>query len=312
MQDSILLKRASERLGNGCSTPISKKYLLEVSKREGLAFSTALLYQSLIQSKQNKTFFNSINEIQKSTENRISCKKPLVVIIPGLYYKEYAKSGADGSFVKKAAKNLGYRIQTIDTLSTGTVAENSMIISKWLEECAEEEIVLFSMSKGGIEVKNIICNSSQVSSLDNVVAWVNVVGTLDGTPIGKYLKTNFLFKSFMTIKNLQTKFIRDFDWSPAENINQENFSLPSHMKMISVVGFPTRRHLLKFSITRRFYKILSSYGPNDGYMPLYNIQNWPGFIYPVWGADHFLRPYCEIEHLFESFLYYVSNHKSIL
>jgi hypothetical protein len=59
--------------------------------------------------------------------------------------------------------------------------------------------------------------------------------------------------------------------------------------MISLVGFPLRRHLTT-SFSRFCHRTLSKWGPNDGTVLLSDLIRWPGDVYPVWGADHFFRP----------------------
>ena len=43
-------------------------------------------------------------------------------------------------------------------------------------------------------------------------------------------------------------------------------------------------------IVRRGYRRLSPLGPNDGTVLLEDVFALPGRVYPVWGADHYLRP----------------------
>ena len=49
--------------------------------------------------------------------------------------------------------------------------------------------------------------------------------------------------------------------------------------------------LKSMGIARRNHRLLAPLGPNDGGgVLLADACRWPGALYPVWGADHFMRP----------------------
>jgi hypothetical protein len=56
------------------------------------------------------------------------------------------------------------------------------------------------------------------------------------------------------------------------------------------VGFPLAQHLTN-ALARRCYRRVRHLGPNDGAgILLGDVCRLPGHVYPVWGADHYLRP----------------------
>jgi hypothetical protein len=61
------------------------------------------------------------------------------------------------------------------------------------------------------------------------------------------------------------------------------------MRFITVAGFPRQRHLSN-GFMRRCHRFISAKGPNDGGVLLGDVCRLPGSLYPVWGADHYLRP----------------------
>src|SRR5439155_19556036 len=61
------------------------------------------------------------------------------------------------------------------------------------------------------------------------------------------------------------------------------------MQMVSVVGFPLREHMSN-GVARRCHHRLMPLGPNDGGLVLADVCAQPGLLYPLWGADHYLRP----------------------
>jgi hypothetical protein len=83
-------------------------------------------------------------------------------------------------------------------------------------------------------------------------------------------------------------------------------TLPDHVALISVVGFPLRRHLSTKAL-RRCHRRLAPRGPNDGLMLLADACSLPGRVYPVWGADHNLRPAWDIRRLVAALAFHVAD-----
>jgi hypothetical protein len=75
-----------------------------------------------------------------------------------------------------------------------------------------------------------------------------------------------------------------FKWPP----------LPAHLRLIHVLGFPLRHHVTH-QWAGRGYERIAPLGPNDGGgILLGDVPSWPGVVYPVWGADHYLKPRWDI------------------
>src|SRR4029077_621822 len=117
-------------------------------------------------------------------------------------------------------------------------------------------------------------------------------GPLDGTRVADWILAGRLRTWFFRLKFRWQK--RDFDFitelsrGPGGPLHF-TLRLPERMKLLSLVGFPLRRH-----INTRFsgvcHRYLAGYGPNDGTTLLSDLSEWPGEIYPVWSADHYFRP----------------------
>jgi len=59
--------------------------------------------------------------------------------------------------------------------------------------------------------------------------------------------------------------------------------------LVNVIGFPLEQHLSS-AMARRQYRRLRPYGPNDGGgIVLADTLRFPGTLFPIWGADHYLR-----------------------
>ena len=79
---------------------------------------------------------------------------------------------------------------------------------------------------------------------------------------------------------------------------------PQSIQYIHVVPIPLQAHLQ--SMLRSRHRKLKQYGPNDGIVPVADVCALPGYIYPVWGVDHFMRT-SELSVLLYKFLTYIRN-----
>jgi len=82
--------------------------------------------------------------------------------------------------------------------------------------------------------------------------------------------------------------------------------LPPHMTMVTIAGFPLRQHLTT-ALAGRCHRRLTHLGPNDGSLILSDVCALPGLLYPIWGADHYLRPKTDVNQLVLAVLQYLDE-----
>jgi hypothetical protein len=63
---------------------------------------------------------------------------------------------------------------------------------------------------------------------------------------------------------------------------------PSPERLVHVLGFPPSWSI-DMRLARHYLRLRENFGPNDGLTPLTDCFDYPGRIFPVWGADHFMR-----------------------
>jgi hypothetical protein len=172
--------------------------------------------------------------------------------------------------------------------SFGSLRDNGRLICDWLAGCSETRIVLVSLSKGGADVKIALTQPGASEAFRNVVAWVNLSGIVNGTPLAAWLLArplrSLLIKLLFWYRGHSFAVVRELDRDMGKTLR-----VPEHVKVIHVVGFPLRRHLSN-GLMRRGHRRLAPLGPNDGGMLLADAVTLPGIVFPVWGADHYLRP----------------------
>src|SRR6185436_7935579 len=148
------------------------------------------------------------------------------------------------------------------------------------------------LSKGGPDLKMALAEPDAARAFENVVAWINLCGILDGTPMADWLLSRspgaVLIRFYYRLRGQSSSFLRDLRYGPG-GLKDVELRLPPHVQLISIVGFPLREHLTRRA-SRRCHGRLSPLGPNDGGLVLADVCALPGLVYPIWGADHYLQP----------------------
>jgi hypothetical protein len=174
----------------------------------------------------------------------------------------------------------------------------------------DEQIILVSLSKGCAEVKVALAGDKAGRAFRNVAAWISLSGIYHGTAL-----VPWLFGQWWRLPLIRLLFwYHSWDFGALWQLRREpgaplDFPLvpPPHLEIIHVVGFPLAHHL-SLPLTRRSHRRVARWGPNDGGgCVLADVRTLPGLVYPVWGADHFLRPSWDVRPLIARLLGHVSR-----
>jgi hypothetical protein len=274
--------------GPGALDALSPERLRELTAQQGCDFTTALLHRRMVESGIHSPFLRELHNPPPATLRRTF----RVVIVPGAFYRENPRTGADGRLARDVAQQLGLRVTLAPISSTGTLSENSKILAEWLMAQNGDPLVLVSISKGGGDVKTALARSDADQVFDRVIGWVNLCGILDGTPMADWLLSSSLLacanRFVYRMRGRSLEFLSDLRRFPGCSLDFP-LTLPAHLRAIHVIGFPLRRHL-RTGLARRCHARLASFGPNDGSILLADALRWPGQLCPVWAADHYLQP----------------------
>ncbi|CAN5852585.1 hypothetical protein BH11VER1_BH11VER1_15160 [soil metagenome] len=307
--DEGFLQRVADFDELNLLTDITAENLSRISREHGIDFATALLYARFCQSPRHGPFISRIQELINAPPRALGAVKWRVVIVPGALYVERPDLGGDGQLVREAAYELGLRCDLVPLASRGSVQENAARLVAWLEQQTDESLVLVSLSKGGPDIKLALAHPDSARIFRNVSAWINVCGPIDGTPLADWIIESRLRSSVMRLQYSMQR--RDFGFitdlrhglgSPLRN----PLRLPDHLRLVSFVGFPLRRHLSTM-LSRFSHRVIAPHGPSDGTVPLADLLSWPGNIFPVWGADHYFQPASMSKSLITAALHYLAQ-----
>jgi hypothetical protein len=287
----------------------SLERLRELSTREGIDAATTHLYRAVLDSPRNAPFINRVRSFGGEPTSSPPPADVTLVVVPGAFYREYPRTGADGRVVREQAERLGWRTELIPIASLGSLDENARIIRDWLTERRESRIVLVSLSKGGSDVKRAMSLPGADRAFERVAGWLNLCGILDGTPMADWLlslhPSAVLIRLYHRLRGRRLDLVGDLRRTPSSPLSA-GLRLPDHIRMISVVGFPLQSQLSN-ATARRCHRRLRPYGPNDGCLILADVCALPGFIYPIWGADHYLKSGVDLNALIAAMLRFMGE-----
>ena len=308
--DDALLQRAASWPNHVALESLDAAALRQITKEQGVDFATALLFDRLTKSPRHSAFIQRINALRNAPP---SCARPRidarVVIVPAALYVERPDMGSDGRQIREAAEAFGCRTGLVPLDSLGSVSENARRLAAWLAQQRDEKLILVSLSKGGAELKLALAAPDAPRLFRNVLAWINVCGPLDGSPMADWILASrvrtWLMRFQYWVQRRDFGFISELRHGPPSKLN---FPLrpPPGMKMISLVGFPLRRHMTT-PFSRFCHRTLSARGPNDGTVLLSDAIHWPGEVYPVWGTDHYFRPESRARELITAVLLHLAE-----
>ena len=311
--EAALLQQTADFSALPALADCTAEALRRVTREHGVDFATALLYDRFRRSPAHAPFIARMETLLAAAPGPKLAVDWKLFIVPGALYVERPALGSGGEIVRAAAAELGLSCGLVPVGSRGSVQHNATLLAAWLEQHAEEKIVLVSVSKGGPDLKLALARPDAPRLFRNVVAWVNLSGPLDGSPVADWIPEHRLrswaMRALYRIQRRDFGFITDMCHGPDSPL-REPLRLPAHLRLISVLGFPLRAHLTT-PLCRFCHGIIARQGPNDGTVLLSDARAWPGDLLPVWGADHYFRPAAHARQLVAALLRVVAESPGI-
>ena len=248
---------------------------------------TRTLYERVCSEFSNRALLQALDD-PASDEIRLG-EGLQIVLVPGILYRQYPRTGADGAVLRQIAERLGVPFQTIPLDGTeGLESAADLITEHLLALPPDADVLLFSLSKGSAEVRHALARDPENPAFRRARAWISVSGLPFGTPSAELILSRTLprviFSIWCRLRGWNLDAVRELLLHrPAAP-----FELPEHMRFVQVAAFPCQADL-QDRRSRRLRKRLARFGPNDGFAVLAELTGLPGHFYPLWGADHYLR-----------------------
>lgn len=272
--------------------PLDAERLREIAILHGMDAAALLLYEKL--RSQHASYINRINRsaANLTKDSARDCSPatdaPLFAVMPGAFWKDHRRTGADGQRLLDLCTSLGLPCERIATHSFGPLQLQADLLLRWLTAHSDRDIVLISLSKSSAEIRLALAQSP--GSFAPVRVWMSFSGLMNGNPLVDWLHARTLRRWAVSLilrwrgqryaTALEMRRTSKNDW-PA---------LPRGMRLVQIVGVPRRSDLSHRWAPKAFDR-LAPLGPTDGGgLILGDLCSAPGDVYPVWGADHYLSP----------------------
>jgi hypothetical protein len=248
--------------------------------------ATSLLYQYFRLSRHADFIqrMERFSDLSLNANNKVK-----ILIIPGMYYREYPEAGADGSLAKEVALRNGFAAEIIQVNSRGSVTTNKQIIRRTILEEQHENVWLISISKGSADLRACLQEMPAGDFPANLRGWINFSGIFHGSMLADQ-RINSWAKRLLLRAVCGLSGV-DYQLPGELSTQHEYWRQPLHfldkLELLHVLAFPLAAHVQPL-IAHRF-RGLSRLAPTDGMINLLDTLKYPGHIYPIWGCDHFTR-----------------------
>jgi hypothetical protein len=273
-----------------CDESLTHDALANLSRRRGgVDFATTLLYERVRESPRHGPFIREIDSIEPdlAAPPRVDVK---LLVAPAAFWKQYPQYGGDGCLVRQIAEAFGMETRVAPVPSTASVSRAADVLVDELSREPDRGVILASLSKGGADVRIALERRPELAR--KLWAWLQIAGVVHGTPVVNDLLTSpwwrrGIVSGYLACTRADPQFVRELAWGDAATLLRGRATAPAGVMVINVVGFPLACHLAGNS--RKRHQRMAPLGPNDGSTLLRDAIVDGGFVYPVWGADHYMR-----------------------
>jgi len=307
MGDDVLLSKKAQALLTEFNLPLKQQDIKKITREHGIDMATRCYYEYLLVSKHG-LFKKKIDQYPDDLcykADIVSKKNSKLLIIPGMFYQEHPEVGSDGQLIIAIAKQCGFDVELLQTGSKDSIQKNTDILNRNIVHQQAANIWLISMSKGSSEVQNYFKSCNVPSSIKG---WLNIAGINQGSPhAARKLSTKpkkLLYAILCKLMKVNYQVLNELH---PEHPIWATPSWTSRIDCIHVIPIPLRSHIQ--SRSKKHYEQLLPYGPNDGMVPVYDAEQLPGKIYPLWGVDHFIRT-PDIAKLLYQFFAYIAQQET--
>jgi hypothetical protein len=207
-------------------------------------------------------------------------------------------------------RHCGARLEIVPVESFGDPAANAQLIVDAFRAGASEPSVAITLSKGAAELRLALSHPEAPVVFRNLKAWVCISGSVFGTAMAGWV----LRRPFYRLAARLLCWRNGYSFSVVEAMDRRAegplagaFTLPAQLRTVHLVGFPLFRHL-RHRRSRIGYRRLAAQGPNDAAGNLLgDVSRLPGWIYPLWGVDHYMEPAAAVQPVLDRLLHFLAE-----
>lgn len=209
-----------------------------------------------------------------------------LLFVPGYLYRRYPQTGADFAAARAALERAGFAQRLLETDEDAAVEANAARIMRAIAAggARDRRLIVVSASKSGAEVALALARLPREET-GRVAAWLNVVGTLAGTPLADDALTRGLARVSRALGDIDPAGVESLA-TARRRAPLDALRLPGHVLVVNYIGIPVSGTISERA--RPSYRRLRRHGPNDGLSLLADLLMPGGVTVAELGRDHYL------------------------
>lgn len=219
-----------------------------------------------------------------------------LLFAPSWLYRSHPATGSDFAYERRLLDRVGVANRLIASGEGDSVEDNAAFVANAVR-AVRGPTILVSASKSGAEAALALSRLLAPEETACVVAWVNIVGALGGTPLADAAlrpPATWLARGIFWLNRWKWAGLASLATEPSRR-RLDGARLPDAITVVNVVAVPVSGSL-GYQVYQG-YQVLLSHGPNDGVVLLADTV-WPGGVNLVaLGADHLFTRWREDAHI---------------
>lgn len=283
--DVVALETAAERLLDTVGSD-GLAGLLDGKDDLSHDLKTMLLYRACFRD-ENGAFLDRVNRLPVPDQPVGQGRN--LLIVPGMNFVKHPETGASGDLVAAIGRRLGFDVGILKVQPMGSTSENAALLEQQLRARPPDPVWVISLSKGTADFRGALSGLGGWPRW--LSGWVNLSGVFQGTPVANRITGSrdlptLALRALIAVGNLVARNIPEMRTDSA--LWAASVAPPQPDRLVHVIGYPPA-WTVEMRISHHYKWLAKHFGPNDGVIPLSECLDYPGRIYPVWGADHFMR-----------------------
>lgn len=276
--------------------------LVQISTQFSNDFAALFLADRLWQDQQNR-------EVQKIFHRYLSMPEELlyepppsmegyvILLVPGWNYVNNGHiTGSDFAAPMRLLDRLEVENELLLVPSNGSVMQSASVIADSILEhsVANKKIIVVGASAAGPAIHYTLGKLLDHDQLGNVVAWLNLGGILQGSPLVDYFQEwpqKMVLNIALVLYGWDNEEIMSMSAAQSRE-RVKSLNLPPDIIVINYMGLSLTGSLSSLSTYK--YPLIADQGPNDGMTPLVDIIAPGGMTLVAVGSDHYFAEDPEI------------------
>ncbi len=269
--------------------------LKQIAEQFSNDFAALYLADQLWQDQQNREVQRLFHQYLSMPEQELYeppefAEDYVILLVPGWNYTNNGHiTGSDFAAPRRLLNRLGIENHLLLVPPNGSVMQSASVIADAVLDRRElnQQIIVVGASAAGPAIHYTLGKLLDHQELEHVVAWVNLGGILQGSPLIDYFQR-------WPQKLMLNMALAYYGWDNDEIMTMsaeqsrervKSLSLPQHLVVINYMGLSLTGSLSSLSTNK--YPLIADQGPNDGLTPLVDIIAPNSLTLLATGSDHY-------------------------